>query len=146
MRLPSYLKSLFDKARQKLLPVVPPPVSVCPPVATPTPGHPQLLLDLMPDGNLHVTAYWPKPTSQEMSDKLSGGISAVVFLLSTGQLLSVLQQSLAECGNRTGTESVSTRALSLLNQAMIRHSGKPKSADLVVPPTEVFDSKSEGFK
>ncbi len=103
--------------------------------------HPIFTIELLTDGKIFIKTQWPYPDNTEQAFETARNMAVVIFMLNTGELLTIFQQALSINGERTNTQGVAGKTLEFLNNTI--KSKAMEQVDLVVQPTEVFgDNKN----
>jgi hypothetical protein len=100
------------------------------------PARPRLVLELLDDDSVTVTADWPAPRSAEEATGMGRGLAAAAFALHSGRLLPLIQRAFVQAGRLKGDEAMADHLLNCLN-----HMGGTREEGPVVPPDEVFTAE-----
>lgn len=105
-------------------------------------GNVLLTVELEPDGNVFAHCYFPAVTDQGQYATVAGNTAKLLYLLNSGALLPVLQQSVVIGGAMSNQDALSRAILGQLNTMTAekaKYEGRSEAGrKLVVRPTEVF--------
>lgn len=103
-----------------------------------------LVLELEPTGKVVPYAHLGDPESEEEATNLSQGMALLAFMLSEGQFLALLQQGIAQAGERQGLDGVATAALQAINRLIAAKAKMDEESQLCVPPDKAFNPLPSG--
>jgi hypothetical protein len=100
------------------------------------PANPRVTVELVGGERAVVTVDWPDAAGAEGKAKAADGLATLLYCLSDGKLLHLIQEAVAVAGKLKGDGPVAERVLALLNHLSLR--GRPPEGGPVIPADQVF--------
>lgn len=104
-------------------------------------SRPRLTFEARADGTIDVTASWPVSDDNDAKHATAKSLSAMVYYVTTGQLLGLVQDAVSAAGRLQGDERLAQFSLQEINEMLAGEGGGGHGAEPdgpVVQPDEVF--------
>jgi len=105
---------------------------------SPFPDVPVFTIEGLMDGNCFIKCEWPKPVSPQHAVIIARELANLMYMASTGELLSTMFQAVAVNGNQVEMDGIANNAIDMTQKAMTALAKADRDSELVVTPEDAF--------